>query len=73
MPSAATLARIVAAAGRRVTTVPASRPVLTPGRAELEERGRILAQVVDLAERLPARPAGALRYPPIGSVPGGTR
>jgi transcriptional regulator with XRE-family HTH domain len=57
VPSATTLARILAAAGRRLTTIPASGPVLTPGRAELERRGRILAQVLDLAERLPARHA----------------
>jgi transcriptional regulator with XRE-family HTH domain len=65
---ATTLARILAAAGKRLTTIPASRPVWSPGEAELERRGHILAQVLDLAERLPARHANALRYPPIGSM-----
>jgi transcriptional regulator with XRE-family HTH domain len=66
-PSATTLARILAAAGRRLTTVPASRPVVTPSRDELERRGRVLAQVLGLAERLPFRPGGKLRYPPLGA------
>jgi transcriptional regulator with XRE-family HTH domain len=64
-PSATTLARILAAAGRRLTTTAASRPVVRPGRDELERRGRVLAQVLDLAERLPFRPAAELRYPPL--------
>ncbi len=64
-PSAATLARLLAASGRRLATRPASRPVVTPTGAQLEERGRILAQVIDLAERLPARHAEALRFPPL--------
>jgi transcriptional regulator with XRE-family HTH domain len=64
VPSAATLARLLAAAGRRLATQPASRPVVIPTAAQLEERGRILAQVIDLAERLPARHAPSLRYPP---------
>lgn len=63
IPSAITLARILAAAGRRMTTIPVPRPVMTPGRAELEQRGRILAQVVDLAERFPGSHASTLRYP----------
>lgn len=65
VPSATTLARVLAAAGRRLTTVPA-QPVLNPGGAELERRGRVFSQVLDLAQRLPARHANALRYPPIG-------
>lgn len=55
VPSASTLARLLAAVGRRLTTRPVSRPVLSPTGAQLEERARILAQVLDLAERLPAR------------------
>lgn len=66
-PTATTLARILAAAGRRLTTVPASRPVVSPGRDELERRGRVLAQVLDLAERLPFRPPRELPYPPFGA------
>ena len=70
MPSAITMARVLAAAGRRMTTVPVGRPVVTPGRAELERRGRTLAQVLDLAERLPARHAATLRYPRLGAAAG---
>ena len=66
-PSATTLSRILAAAGRRLTAVPGSRPVVTPGRDELERRGRVLAQVLDLAERLPFRPGRELTYPPLGA------
>lgn len=64
-PSATTLARILAAVGARLTTVPATRPVVTPSREELEHRGRVLAQVLDLAERLPSRRRPELRYPPL--------
>lgn len=53
-PSAVTLERLVAACGRRLTTRPAPRTVLRPGAAVLNARGRILAEVLDLAERLPA-------------------
>jgi transcriptional regulator with XRE-family HTH domain len=62
-PTPATLGRVLAAAGRRLTTVPASRPVRVPSAGELEQRSHVLAQVVDLAERLPARPSRELRFP----------
>src|SRR3954454_24575352 len=62
-PTPATLGRVLAAAGRRLTTAPASRPVRAPPAGELEQRGGVLAQVVALAGRLPARRAAALRYP----------
>lgn len=71
VPSASTLVRVLAAAGRRLTTRDASRPVLTPTGAELERRARILAQVLDLAERLPARHSPALRFPRLPSPRGG--
>ena len=67
VPTATTLARVLAAAGRRLSSVPSSRPVVTPGRDELERRGRVLAQVLDLAERLPYRPRRELPYPPLGA------
>ena len=67
VPAASTLARVLAATGRRLTTAPASRPVLTPGPDELDRRGRILAQVLDLAERLPARHASSPGFPPLSS------
>ncbi|MEO8091667.1 MAG: helix-turn-helix transcriptional regulator [bacterium] len=70
MPSASTLARVVAAAGMRLTASPASRPVLTPAAVELERRGHILAQVLELAERLPARHAATLQFPRLRSLRG---
>jgi transcriptional regulator with XRE-family HTH domain len=69
-PSASTLARILAAAGARLTTVPASRPVRVPRAEELEERGEILTQVLDFAERFPTRRGPHLEYPPLRTVVG---
>jgi transcriptional regulator with XRE-family HTH domain len=68
VPSATTLARILAAAGRRLSTRPASRPVITPSVRELENRGRILAQVIELAEALPSKRDGKLAYPVLPSI-----
>lgn len=62
-PSASTLMRILAAAGARATATSAS-VVVTPSRDTLRERGRILGQVLELAESLPARHTPTLRYPP---------
>lgn len=66
VPSAATLARVLAASGRRLASLPA-RPVVTVSAEELERRGRVLAAVIDLAERLPVRHSATLRFPPIGA------
>ena len=63
VPSSVTLTRVLAAAGRRLTTAPASTPVCVPRAHELEHRGRVLAQVLDLAGRLPSRPPRRLAYP----------
>jgi len=68
VPSATTLARVLAAAGMRLAARPASRPVVTPTKADLERRGHILTLVLDLAERLPARHTATLRYPRIRSA-----
>lgn len=70
VPSAATLERVLAAAGRRLTTVPATRPVHHPNRMDLEERGRILVDVLGLADALPFRRTGPLRYPPLKAATG---
>ena len=72
-PTPATLARLLAAAGRRLTTVRATRPVRVPTAAELEDRSHVLAQVVDLAERLPARPSRQLRFPGVPRVRAASR
>jgi transcriptional regulator with XRE-family HTH domain len=71
VPSAATLERILAGAGRRLSTVPAARPLHSPNRADLEERGRILVDVLALAEALPFDRRRALRYPRLRAVTGG--
>lgn len=52
-PSAATLERILAATGMRLSVVPTSRPVRSPGAAALERAGRTLVEVIDLAAQLP--------------------
>ena len=56
-PGAETLGRIVAASGRQLRSTPAVREV------DLERAGRLLVQVLDLAEALPARRRGPLTFP----------
>jgi transcriptional regulator with XRE-family HTH domain len=56
-PGADVLARILAAAGFELGL--AAIPAVDPERA-----GSLLAQVLDLAETLPARRRGRLAYPP---------
>jgi transcriptional regulator with XRE-family HTH domain len=70
-PTPDTLARVLAAAGMRLTAVPASTPVRVPSAGELARRSRVLAQVLDLAGRLPARHSAKLRFPRLPS-PGST-
>ncbi len=62
-PSAATLTRVLAAAGVRLTTEPAARPVRTPGRAALEQAGRTLVDVIELAALLPTEHSSMLAFP----------
>ena len=65
-PGVDALARIAAAAGLELRIEPASATV-DPVRA-----GRILAQVLDLAEALPGRRRRALEYPPLDRLDGAT-
>jgi transcriptional regulator with XRE-family HTH domain len=58
-PSVAALARIAAAAGMELDLAPAANA------AADEHAGRVLAQVIELAESLPYRPKDELRYPPL--------
>ena len=58
-PSSEALARILAAAGFRLGLRPAVRQL------DDERAGRILEQVLELAEALPGRRRGVLRYPAI--------
>lgn len=58
-PGGDTLARIVAAAGLELELVPRTPPV------DAERAGRILVQVLEMAEALPFRPDEQLAYPPL--------
>src|SRR5271168_1487706 len=61
-PAVAALARIVAAAGLEITVGPPA------ARLDLARAGAILAQVLDLAEKLPQRPRGELAYPSLSRL-----
>jgi uncharacterized protein len=58
-PSVAALARIVSAAGMQLELAPARNA------AAEEHAGRVLAQVLELAEALPYRRPDELAYPPL--------
>ncbi|MDP4013587.1 MAG: helix-turn-helix transcriptional regulator [Candidatus Nanopelagicales bacterium] len=57
-PGATALARLAEACGQRLTVVPRRR-------LNLARNARVLAEVLDLAERLPRRRRGELAYPPL--------
>lgn len=61
IPSVDTLGRLLAATGSHLAV--AHGVAAEPSRSELERRARALAQVLALAEALPARRRGKLRYP----------
>ena len=58
-PAVAALARIAGAVGLQVRVGPASDQM------QLIRAGKILVQVLDLAEQLPYRPRRHLAYPPL--------
>jgi transcriptional regulator with XRE-family HTH domain len=58
-PSVGAMARIAAAAGVELQLAPRA------DRAATEHAGKVLSQVLDLAERLPYRPRTELSYPPL--------
>lgn len=60
-PSAEMLTKLLAAAGYRLAVEPVKPPV-DPSRA-----GRILEQVLGLAEALPYRPGALNEYPPLAA------
>lgn len=62
-PGVNTLARIAESTGLRLC-VARSAPI------DDERAGRILSQVLDLAESLPARRRGPLEYPSLRGLPG---
>jgi len=61
-PAVAALARIAGAAGLQVRL---GRVGLASDEMQLIRAGKILAQVLDLAEQLPYRPRRRLAYPPL--------
>lgn len=58
-PSVAALGRIAGAAGLRLELGPATED------AAAEHAGKILSQVLDLAQSMPYRPRPELEYPPL--------
>lgn len=64
-PSAATLERLLAASGRRLTSASRSTPVRRPTRGELETASRHLLEVLGLAAMLPKRHAAEPEFPGI--------
>jgi transcriptional regulator with XRE-family HTH domain len=62
-PSVETLGRLLAAMGARLTVEPADQVAVAPSATELRRRGRVLSDVLALAEALPSRHEPRLRYP----------
>lgn len=62
-PSVETLSRLLAAMGSRLAVEPAAGAPVAPTTAELRRAGRVLADVLELAEALPTRHDRELRYP----------
>jgi transcriptional regulator with XRE-family HTH domain len=58
-PSAAALERVARSAGFELTMAPRS------DQAALERSGRVLKDVLDLADSMPSRRRGELKYPPL--------
>jgi transcriptional regulator with XRE-family HTH domain len=63
-PSVAAMARLMSAAGMQLELAPARNA------AADEHAGRVLAQVLELAEALPYRPRDELTYPPLIQLAG---
>lgn len=70
-PSAETFSKLLAASGARLAVRPARAAVRSLTLNERERRGRILAQVIELAEALPARHSRQLKLPPLRDLTGG--
>lgn len=67
-PSVATFSRLLAALGSRLSVEPGQRPVIQPSSAQLAHVGRLLPEVLGLAEALPVRHEPTLRYPPLNAL-----
>lgn len=68
VPSATTLARLLAASGHGLAAVGGKRPVITPSAEAHRRVARGLRDVLALAESLPSRPPRRLRYPRLEPV-----
>lgn len=64
-PSVETLARLLAAAGARLTVEHGAPVRIEPSAAQQRRAGRVLLDVLALAEALPTRHQPELRYPRI--------
>lgn len=62
-PTVATFSRLLAAIGERLEVSPAPASFTEPSEAQLSRAGRVLEQVIALAEALPVRHARDLAYP----------
>jgi len=62
----ATLSRLLAAAGARLTVEHGRRPVVVPSPDEHARAARTLSEVLSLAASLPVRHERGLRYPSLG-------
>jgi uncharacterized protein len=62
-PSVATLERLLAATGSRLTIEARPPAAYAPSPAEMSRRGRTLIAVLELAEALPTRHEPKLRFP----------
>lgn len=62
-PTVATLDRLLAATGARLTVEPSATRVLRPSEEDHARASRRLADVLTLAEALPTRHAQELRFP----------
>lgn len=69
-PSVATLSRLLAAAGARLTVEHGRAPIVLPSPADHARTGRVLSDVLSLAASLPVRHERRLRYPPLRPVAG---
>lgn len=68
VPSVETLERLLGVMAARLTTVPSAPRRRGPSRAELRRAGRVLADVLELAEALPVKHDPQLRYPRLDVV-----
>jgi len=67
-PSLRTFSRLLSAMGARLSVEPSGARLRQPSHADLARSGEILAQVIALAEELPGRREGALRFPRLSAA-----